>query len=71
MVVGDARRCDALSRYLPLPTCPTRPAASMRGDPVNKYDSPEPRPIQGPDAGRIITIPEVGGLHHRYERRAA
>ena len=34
-------------------------------------DSPEPRPIQGPDAGRIIAIPEVGGLHHRYERRAA
>jgi transposase InsO family protein len=34
-------------------------------------DSPEPRPIQGPEAGRIIGIPEVGGLHHRYERRAA
>ena len=34
-------------------------------------DSPEPRPIQPPDAGRIISIPEVGGLHHRYERRAA
>jgi hypothetical protein len=34
-------------------------------------DSPEPRPIQPPEAGRIIAIPEVGGLHHRYERRAA
>ena len=34
-------------------------------------DTPEPRPIQFPDAGRIISIPEVGGLHHRYERRAA
>jgi putative transposase len=34
-------------------------------------DSPEPRPIQEADAGRIIAIPEVGGLHHRYERRAA
>ena len=34
-------------------------------------DSPEPRPIQAPDAGRIIAIPQVGGLHHRYERRAA
>jgi len=21
--------------------------------------------------GEIVTIPQVGGLHHRYERRAA
>jgi transposase InsO family protein len=34
-------------------------------------DTPEPRPVQSPEAGRIISIPEVGGLHHRYERRAA
>ena len=34
-------------------------------------DSPEPRPIHPPEAGRIIAIAEVGGLHHRYERRAA
>ena len=34
-------------------------------------DAPEPRPIHGPDVGRIVAFPEVGGLHHRYERRAA
>jgi hypothetical protein len=34
-------------------------------------DSPEHRPIQPPASGRIIAIPEVGGLHHHYERRAA
>ncbi len=34
-------------------------------------DTPEPRPIQPAETGRIIAIPEVGGLHHRYERRAA
>jgi putative transposase len=34
-------------------------------------DAPEPRPVQGPGAGRVVAFPEVGGLHHRYERRAA
>ena len=34
-------------------------------------DAPESRAIQPPEVGRIISMPEVGGLHHRYERRAA
>jgi hypothetical protein len=34
-------------------------------------DCPQPRRIQPPSAGEIIAFPEVGGLHHRYERRAA
>ena len=34
-------------------------------------DPPETRAVQPADAGRIVTIPQVGGLHHRYERRAA
>jgi transposase InsO family protein len=34
-------------------------------------DSPEPRPVEPPDQGRIAEIPMVGGLHHRYARRAA
>jgi transposase InsO family protein len=36
-----------------------------------RKDCPEPRPIQPVDLGPIVSIPEVGGLHHRYERRAA
>src|SRR5215475_10764858 len=32
-------------------------------------DAPDARPVQS--AGKIVAIPEVGGLHHRYERRAA
>jgi putative transposase len=34
-------------------------------------DAPEPRLVQGPEAGRVVAFSEVGGLHHRYERRAA
>jgi putative transposase len=34
-------------------------------------DCPETRPVQPPNRGEIIAFPQVGGLHHRYERRAA
>jgi putative transposase len=34
-------------------------------------DAPDVRPIELPEAGRILQIPEVGGLHHRYVHRAA
>lgn len=34
-------------------------------------DAPEPRAVQGSELGEVIALPEVGGLHHRYERRAA
>jgi putative transposase len=34
-------------------------------------DAPDGRPIERPELGRVIHIPEVGGLHHRYVRRAA
>jgi putative transposase len=34
-------------------------------------DCPEPRPVQPTDQGKVIAFPQVGGLHHRYERRAA
>ena len=34
-------------------------------------DAPIPRAVQPAALGRVIELPEVGGLHHRYERRAA
>ena len=34
-------------------------------------DAPEPRPIQPPGFGCVVAIPQFGGLHHRYERRAS
>src|SRR3954452_19738700 len=34
-------------------------------------DAPEQRPGQNRGQRRVISIAEVGGLHHRYERRVA
>jgi Integrase core domain len=34
-------------------------------------DAPESRAVQPPILGAVIELPEVGGLHHRYERRVA
>ena len=34
-------------------------------------DCPEPRAVEPPETGVVIAVPELGGLHHHYERRAA
>jgi putative transposase len=34
-------------------------------------DAPEPRAVEPPEHGRVVAQPHVGGLHHRYVRRAA
>jgi putative transposase len=34
-------------------------------------DTPVLRPVQPPELGPVQEVPEVGGLHHHYERRAA
>ena len=36
-----------------------------------RKDAPDVRPIERPEVGKVVQIPEVGGLHHRYVRRAA
>jgi putative transposase len=38
---------------------------------VLAMDCPQPRLLQRPEIGLIREVPEVGGLHHHYERRAA
>ena len=33
-------------------------------------NSPTPRAIEPPSQGEVISIPCIGGLHHRYSRAA-
>ncbi len=34
-------------------------------------DAPDHRSLEGPAPGEVVSLPRVGGLHHRYSRRAA
>lgn len=34
-------------------------------------DAPSTRAVQPPELGAMVEIPQVGGLHYRYERPAA
>ena len=36
-----------------------------------EMDSPQSRSVQPPALGKVVQLPEVGGLHHHYERLAA
>jgi transposase InsO family protein len=31
-------------------------------------NSPQPRPVQPPELGKVVSVPVVGGLHHVYRR---
>ena len=64
VISNEHQLCDVLSKYFEYHH-KARTHLSL-----NK-DYPQPRRIQPPSAGKIIALPEVGGLHHRYERRAA
>ncbi len=34
-------------------------------------DSPKPREVEPAERGSVVALPVLGGLHHRYTRRAA
>jgi transposase InsO family protein len=62
MVCNETSRRRILTAYFSYYHV-TRPHLSLA------KDSPGPREVHPPELGRVI--PQVGGLHHRYERRAA
>ncbi len=33
-----------------------------------EHNAPKPRAVEGPERGRVVSEPMVGGLHHRYRR---
>jgi putative transposase len=64
IVLGERHLRWTLKRYL-------RYYSDSRTHLSLEKDPPNPRPIQTLETGRIVQVPQVGGLHHRYERCAA
>jgi putative transposase len=58
----------AMTRDMGMEEVPTAPRRTHLA--LGK-DAPEPRAVELPKQGRVVAIPQVGGLHHRYQRRAA
>jgi putative transposase len=77
-LIGSVRQ-DCLNHVIILGESHLRKILARYFDYYHKYrthlsldkDAPERRPIQDAKLGEVIEIPEVGGLHHHYERRAA
>jgi transposase InsO family protein len=66
VIVVDERHLRRLLReYLDGYYHPTRTHLSLG------KDAPTPRPVQPPEMGKVVALPVLGGLRHRYERRAA
>src|SRR5262245_52843323 len=63
IVLNERHLRRVLRRYLAYYNL-TRPHQSLAND------SPRRRQVQPPSPGRILAIPEAGGLHHRYHRAA-
>jgi transposase InsO family protein len=63
VVINERHLRRLLRRYLAYYNA-TRPHQSLHND------SPHRREGQTPAGGRIVAIPQVSGLHHRYQRAA-
>ncbi len=65
IVVSEQHLRSLLQSYLDDYYHPCRTHLSLGKDP------PAGREIERPEMGEVIEFPVVGGLHHRYTRRAA
>lgn len=45
-------------------------ALLLEGVAGRHLESPRPREVQPPALGRVMATPQVGGLHHLYQRAA-
>jgi putative transposase len=76
-VIGSIRR-ECLDHFLILSEAHLRRLVRRYGAYCNTArphqsldnNSPQPRVVESSRCGRIIAIPQVGGLHHRYQRAA-
>ena len=64
LVLGERHLRRILTRYLAY-------SHQARTHLALEKDAPDFRPIDLPATGKIVQLPEVGGLHHRYLRQAA
>src|SRR5713226_235750 len=64
IVLNEGHLCRRLQSYL-------RYYHGSRTHLALEKDAPEPRAVEAPEHGRVVALPQVGGLHHRYIRRAA
>jgi putative transposase len=64
MVLNERHLCRMLRSYIDYYHC-WRTHLSL------EMDAPESRALQPPEFGAVRKQPEVGGLHHHYERQAA
>ena len=77
-LIGSVRR-DCLDLVIVLSERHLRRILSMYFDYYHRWrthlslamDCPEGRPVQPHNQGTVFEFPEVGGLHHHYERLAA
>jgi transposase InsO family protein len=64
LVLSERHLCRILARYFSYDHAARTHLALQK-------DAPDGRPIERPEVGMVVQIPEVGGLHHRYVRQAA